>query len=66
MYCSAVLHQEDLVVAQVKKEKNPLEDMLQKLFETGDEKAEDLIDQMLELDKYSLKANEIYARLHFN
>ena len=66
MYCGAVLHQEDLVVAQVKKEKNPLEDMLQRLYETGDEKTEDLIDQMLELDKYSLKANEIYTRLHFN
>ncbi len=66
MYCGAVLTQEELVVVREKKEKNPLEDVLQKLYENGDEKAEDLIDQMLELDQYNAKANEIYARLHFN
>ncbi len=66
MYCGAVLTQEELIVVREKKEKDPLEDVLQKLYESGDEKAEDLIDQMLELDPYNAKANEIYARLHFN
>ena len=66
MYCGAVLTQEELVIIQEKKEKNPLGEILQKLYENGDEKAEDLIDQMLELDQYDAKANEIYARLHFN
>ncbi len=66
MYCGAVLTQEELVIVREKTEKNPLEDVLQKLYESGDEKAEDLIDQMLELDSYNAKANEIYARLHFN
>lgn len=66
MYCGAVLTQEELVIIREKKEKDPLEDVLQNLYENGDEKAEDLIDEMLELDPYSPKANEIYARLHFH
>ena len=66
MYCGAVLAQEELVVLREKKEENPLDDVLEKLYENGDPKAEDLIEQMLELDQYSPKANEIYARLHFN
>ena len=40
--------------------------MLQQFYETGNEKTEALIGQMLDLDEYNPKANEIFVRLHFN
>ncbi len=66
MYCGAVLTQEELVPVRTEQAKNPLEDLLVKLYESGDAKTEALIGQMLDLDEYNPKANEIFARLHFN
>ena len=66
MYCGAVLTKEELVPKLKMREKSPLDDMLQQFYETGNEKTEALIGQMLDLDEYNPKANEIFVRLHFN
>ena len=68
MYCGAVLSQEELVVPHEGEEKNQaaaLEEVLQKLWENGDSKAEELTGRILELDEYNMKANQVYARMHF-
>ncbi|MCD2491296.1 hypothetical protein LQE92_01470 [Lacrimispora sp. NSJ-141] len=69
MYCGAVLSQEELVIPHEGKEKSQageLEEVLHKLWENGDSKAEELIGRMLELDEYNLKANQVYAQIHFS
>jgi len=66
MYCGAVLTQEELLSKESGRQEHSLEPELVKLYENKDPKVEDLIDEILEDDKYNAKANEIYARLHFN
>ena len=66
MYCGAALEKKDLLVKQKVKQESPLTAMLQEFYETENEKTEALIGQMLDLNEYDQKANEIYVRLHFN
>ena len=43
-----------------------LEEKLEAMWQEDPEQAEQIIDQMLELDKYNALANQIYAKMHFN
>lgn len=69
MYCGAVLKQEELVISEpenVQGEVAGLEERLKLIWENDKEEAEELIDQILELDKYNAAANQIYAVMHFS
>lgn len=69
MYCGAVLRQEELVCSGLEKKKEKtrtLEKKLEQIWEKDREEAEELIDQILELDKFNVLANQIYGKMHFS
>lgn len=69
MYCGEKLDRTQLIIPEPEEKKHQaasLEEKLEAMWQEDPEQAEQIIDQMLELDKYNALANQIYAKMHFN